>query len=80
MLKVKRGFDIKDLVDYGFELYSDNITEFYRIKLKTEGHDAYLIIKPLSKQIIIDTGSTCIQECDALYDLIQDGLVEKVVE
>lgn len=62
---------------FGFELFITNCQEYYRKKLKTSGDSSVMIVKPITRQIMIDSESTYIQEVDALYDLIKADLVVK---
>jgi len=72
MLKIKDNVNLKILLQYGFKL---NNKEWYSFGI--EG--ANLVIKPISREILIDSYDTSeYHNPEKLYDLIQDGLVEKV--
>ena len=77
MLKIRDDIDLKELEKFSFEFYSKFFAEFYRKKLKTSNNDAFIKVQPLTRQIIIDTGATFIEEVDVLYDLIKADLVVK---
>lgn len=77
MLKIRDDFDLKELEKFGFETYLRFFTEFYRKELKTSDNNAFIKVQPLTRQIIIDTGATFIEEVDVLYDLIKADLVVK---
>lgn len=80
MLKIKDDVDLKELEKFGFELILKDSTEYYRKRIDASYDDIYIKVQPISKKILIDTVRTYISELDILYDLIQAGLVEKVVE
>lgn len=77
MLKIKDGIDLKELEKFGFELFITDYKEFYRKKLETYVEPAIMIVKPISRQIIIDSERTYIREIDTLYDLIKADMVVK---
>ena len=72
MLKVKDNVDLKELEKYGFDLEQtkDEFDQIY-------GFDKGLLFYKDSKIIILpwNNQNTAL---DKLYDLIKDGLVEKV--
>jgi len=78
MLKIKDNIDLKKLEKYGFQQSINDISEYYFIRLTASSNYAVLIISPITRKLTIDTGSTYIDELNVLYDLIKDGLVEKV--
>lgn len=72
MLKIKDNINLKILLQYDFRL---NNKKWYSLGI--EG--ANLLVKPISREILIDSYSTNeYHNPEKLYDLIQDGLVEKV--
>lgn len=77
MLKIRDDVDLKELENFGFKTYSRLDTEFYKKELKTSDNTAFIKVQPLTRQIIIDTGATFIEEVDVLYDLIKENLVVK---
>ena len=77
MLKIRDDVDLKELEKFGFKIHSRFYTEFYRKELKTSDNNAFIKVQPLTRQIIIDTGATFIEEVDVLYDLIKADLVVK---
>ena len=76
-LRIRDDIDLKELEKFGFKIYSRFFTEFYRKELKTSNNNAFIKVQPLTRQIIIDTGETFIEEVDVLYDLIKADLVVK---
>ena len=79
MLKIKDNVDLKDLEKYGFKNfnlfceYNKNLIEFLKNK--------HLIIAMENKQIYLEKleiWQDSRESLEVLYDLIQDGLVEKV--
>ena len=76
-LRIRDDIDLKELEKFGFKIYSRFFSEFYKKKLKTSNNDAFIKVKPLTRQIIIDTGAAFIEEVDVLYDLIKADLVVK---
>lgn len=74
MLKIVDNIDLKELEKYGFDLEQTK-DEFDQIW----GFDSNLLFYKDSKNIIIPWNEQ--EKClDTLYDLIKDGLVEKVEE
>lgn len=77
MLKIKNNIDLKELEKYGFEADDDNEWYYYDIDARTN-----LFVKPISRTIIFrvynETLTRDIDNLTVLYDLIKDGLVEKV--
>ena len=77
MLKIKSDVDLKELEKYGF-VEMDNI-KFYTkevIRNTYDGIDYYINID--TRIIEINSNEKDEQLDDTLYDLIKDGLVEKV--
>ena len=79
MLKIKDNVDLKELEKYGFRNfilfseYNKNVYEFLRSK--------HLQVNKETKEIYlekIEIWQDSRENLDLLYDLIQDGLVEKV--
>lgn len=77
MLKIKDDVDLKVIEKFGFELFITDYREYCRKRLKTSGNSAFMIVKPITRQIIIDSENTFIQEIDLLYDLIKADMVVK---
>ena len=80
MLKIKDNVDLKELEKYGFNKYGWN----YRQTFDYEYYEVVIIVELDRKNIIIqndyyDSDYACYIP-DVLYDLIKDGLVEKVEE
>ena len=68
MLKIKDNVDLKELEKYGFKFIYGN--SYYNKKVRINSNTRKIRIVP--------DGSP--YEIDAIYDLIKDGLVEKVEE
>ena len=81
MLKIKKGIPLRILFSYGF---SDNPTEYYKWVASdwedAEGveHEPIITIDKKTKEINIYDASVGYVDLDTIYDLIEDGLVEKV--
>lgn len=76
MLKIKDNVDLKELEKYGFDIQKTKEWYHYDIDKRTD-----LFVKPLTKQIIFTVYNDFtrdITDIDVIYDLIKDGLVEKV--
>ena len=78
MLKIKDNIDLKELEKYGFKNKGCN----YRQKFDYKYYEVEIIIELDRKYIIIqndyyDSDFACYLP-NVLYDLIKDGLVEKV--
>ena len=85
MLKIKDNIDLKELEKYGFELLGNYgaIKKFYDKDFGIE-EDTLLVIE-FRNVWLIENGAKESNEryfgnpqLDTLYDLIKDGLVEKV--
>lgn len=72
MLKIKDNIDLKELEKYGFKKYNDNIYDF--TMEKNEQINIY------EREINIDLDGWETNRLDIIYDLIKDGLVERVEE
>lgn len=78
MLKIKDNIDLKELYKYGFKrkYYNDVKNLVLEFELKDHPHKY--------QDIIFDIPTRKLEFCnwgsDIMYDLIQDGLVEKVEE
>lgn len=93
MLKIRDEVDLKELEKFGFEenylLRTEN-ERFFGLKQMTENRSYYLdvffIVNMTSRVLSFETSPYAIQDYEAedfanvLFDLIQAGLVEKVVE
>lgn len=80
MLKIKDNVDLKELEKYGFELVKGYNFDFYR-KKSTENIELTYFIDMDFKNISVETYDGDEVELDnTIYDLIKDGLVEKVDE
>lgn len=84
-LRIKQNVDLKELEKYGFK-YNEILDE-YVIEIATDRRGAFVeLVIDKDKKIRIafggqdtgDVGEDYID--DTLYDLIKDGLVEKVKE
>ena len=78
MLKINKKTDLKEFEKYGFEY--DNDSNYIFIK-----NDWWIIIRVYIRDISImhnewDTAYVEPDVLDVLFDLIKDGLVERVVE
>lgn len=72
MLKIRDDIDLEELKKFGFTLNDD---EWYFAKL----YDANIYVKPISRKVIIRSYDRHeIENIDIIYDLIQEGLIEKV--
>lgn len=77
MLKIKNNVDLKELEKYGFEYKSVGLDYAYTNELKKgEYYSENIIVWP--DKLIQCSG--CIERLTLLYDLIKDGLVEKINE
>ena len=74
MLKIKDNVDLKELEKFGFDLEQTKDKEDL-----IWGFDSGLLFYKESKRILIPWNNQNFA-VDTLYDLIQAGLVEKVVE
>ena len=80
MLKIKDNVDLRELEKFGFKLNGEN-SESYRVNIEDKHYynRAILIVTPVTRKIMIDTGTTFIRaKLDILYDLIKADLVEKL--
>lgn len=76
-LRIKDGVDLKELEKFGFELKTDKYTgEYYY--LEGDVND-YIMICTDDRVLILIT-IDCEKINNAIFDLIQAGLVEKVEE
>lgn len=79
MLKIKDDVDLKELENYGFEYH-----RLVYVKEIVRGEEDILETKNIyvtenDREISIKNGLFNIdEELDTLYDLIKDGLVEKI--
>ena len=95
MLKIKNNVDLKELTGYGFRILKDDSKltpldeDFYsNLAYKDLGHHFSIVIEndEWNRQItIVPNNDFPLKLCltyqlDTLYDLIKDGLVEKVGE
>lgn len=80
MLKIKDNVDLKELENYGFIKVRKEMTDFvpevkYWYTLNNSEYDCITVFK--DRQIYF--GLDCYGKTyDVIYDLIKDGLVEKV--
>lgn len=76
MLKIKDNIDLKELEKYGF------VNGFQEYYIQDKNHCTHLSIKKCSKRIKTRNTDYKYEQVDEimiiLYDLIKDGLVEKV--
>lgn len=72
MLKIRDDIDLEELKKFGFTLNDD---EWYFANL----YNADIYVKPISRKVIIRSYDRHeIENTDIIYDLIQEGLIEKV--
>lgn len=72
MLKIRDDIDLEELKKFGFTLNDD---EWYFANL----YNANIYVKPISRKVIIRSYDRHeIENIDIIYDLIQEGLIEKV--
>ena len=79
MLKIKDNVNLKELEKFGFDFVVEGRIREYRHRETKE----QLIVDAETREIIIEDLSVwCIidNELELLFDLIQAGLVEKVIE
>lgn len=86
MLKIKDNVDLKELKYYGFKKIGGIYANYYEHTITDNGYGEYIILDVDEDDRIIrlgaytdDTGSHT-ENLDIIYDLIKDGLVEKVEE
>ena len=78
MLKIKEDIDLKELEKYGFELVKGYNYDFYK-KTSNENIELTYYIDIDFKNVTVSTYDGDDVELDnTIYDLIKDGLVEKV--
>ena len=93
MLKIKNNKDLKELEKYGFKLYKnlyyddDGITQLDCCIFDCMDNRTYVQIDVKTREIALNSGlfgdlpeTYFDTQLDILYDLIKDGLVEKVEE
>ena len=83
MLKIKDNVDLKELEKYGFKCkYNEDTGELDKLELiynDCDSEEIIIIIREIDKEI--EMGRLSIYDkYEILYDLIKDGLVEKVEE
>lgn len=72
MFKIRDDIDLEELKKFGFTLNDD---EWYFANLD----NANIYVKPISRKVVIRSYDRHeIENIDIIYDLIQEGLVEKV--
>ena len=79
MLKIKDNVDLKELEKYGFEYHT--MVYVKEIKRSSEFFEEAktIYVEETNREISIHKGLFNVdEELDTLYDLIKDGLVEKV--
>lgn len=82
MLRIKEDFDLEKLKDYGFEKKIYNGEEFYQKDIGDNRTN--IIVDCYTNEIGIPTSlygdipAQYIDNLDIIYDLIKDGIVEKV--
>ena len=75
MLKIREEIDLKELEKYGFELdYFKN----YEKKLKGDKRFGLTVSKDNKSIFFEDEDCNKSYDLDTLYDLIKDGLIEKI--
>ena len=75
MLKIKDDVDLKELEKYGLK-YQQVGMDYAYAKYMLKGQHRECVIVWLDREIQVDA----IEILDIVYDLIKDGLVEKVVK
>lgn len=84
MLKIKDNVDLKELEKYGLEFYSDEWDGFkYQSYMLDDDCTQIVVLDEIEGQLrgsIVNPENFAISfdAFDKLYDLIKDGLVEKV--
>ena len=77
MLKIIDNVDLKELEKYGFK-YNDYSGQYKICERNIDGA-TYVYINVWNRKILFRQDKYLDKEClNALYDLIKDGLVEKV--
>lgn len=76
MLKIKDNVDLKELEKYGFKEWSYH----YDFILDEDYEESFIINKSGRTIEITSCMAGTLTKLDKLYDLIKDGLVEKVEE
>ena len=85
MLKIKDNFDLKELEKFGFEYHKDRYQEknqyIYKVPvnilMQSSPYKIVLSVNIFTRELKISANW---KAYDLLYDLIEKGLVEKVVE
>ena len=80
MLKIKDNVDLKELEKYGFELTSGYKCKFYEKTSKENIELVYYIDIEFRNITVVTYDGDEVELDDTLYDLIKDGLIEKVGE
>jgi hypothetical protein len=82
MLKLIDNVDLKELEKYGFEYKkSKSNTAYYNLGKDELGADNRIVVIKKDRTMEIDISTDLngySEELEVLYDLIEDGLVEKV--
>ena len=73
MLKIKDNVDLEELEKYDFRKVKDYIANEYYDYLKGS-----LRINVYNRHLVKNDANFCGYDLDTVYDLIQDGIVEKV--
>ena len=76
MLKIKENINLKELEKYGFELDKREVQAFYYTKNKY-GDECIFGVDIFNRIIVLEMRGD-FENFDVLYDLIKDGIVEKV--
>ena len=77
MLKIKDNVDLKELEKYDWTYYTDKLTSYYGCCSKADKQINWFINNARIISMFEKKGITA-RDLDTLYDLIKDGLVEKV--
>lgn len=84
MLKIKDNVDLKEIEKYGFKYLEGTTSKIYGIDLGNDDNCVSVVINCLNKHIWITHEGYSRDISDELldlnYDLIKDGLVDKVEE
>lgn len=82
MLKIKDNVDLKELEKFGFKEILDKHSHLVEFRKKENDYIEYNVApdKVLYIAFVKSNNSYCYEELDTIFDLIQAGFLEKVVE
>lgn len=79
MLKIKDNVDLKKLEKYGFEHHTMIYVKEIKRSNQTLKEEKIIYIEEENREISIHKGLFNVdEELDIIYDLIKDGLIEKI--